>query len=60
MNYLVFLIDVNECLSFPCENGGSCTDEVNGYSCQCQPGYFGDQCHTGKGILYLIQSLKPT
>ncbi|CAH3179809.1 unnamed protein product, partial [Porites evermanni] len=26
--------------------GGSCTDQVNGYACICQPGYAGAQCQT--------------
>ncbi|XP_072036040.1 protein tolkin-like [Amphiura filiformis] len=26
---------VNECLSNPCENGGTCVDEENGYHCIC-------------------------
>ena len=25
-----------------CENGGTCQDEVNGYTCQCAAGYEGD------------------
>ncbi|XP_022079402.1 adhesion G protein-coupled receptor L3-like [Acanthaster planci] len=38
-------IDTNECASSPCMNGGTCTDQVNGYSCYC-PGYSGSQCQT--------------
>jgi len=30
--------------SAPCFNNGSCTDEVNSYSCVCIPGYEGDHC----------------
>ena len=41
-------IDINECSSNPCLNGGSCTDQVNGYACSCQPGYAGAQCQTSK------------
>ena len=42
-------IDVDECVSGPCQNGGTCVDQVNGYLCQCAPGYTDLQCHTGKG-----------
>ncbi|VDI70405.1 Notch, partial [Mytilus galloprovincialis] len=37
---------INECASNPCENGGSCTDNVNGYTCTCVPGYIGTNCQT--------------
>lgn len=44
--YTLFLgnrceIEVNECLSQPCRNGGSCIDELNSFSCQCPPGITG-------------------
>ena len=42
------LTDINECDSSPCENGGTCEDEVNGYTCHCLSGYSGDHCQTGK------------
>jgi hypothetical protein len=39
--------DVDECASSPCQNGGSCTDDVNSYTCDCSPGYTGPECQTG-------------
>ncbi|XP_036374730.1 sushi, nidogen and EGF-like domain-containing protein 1 [Megalops cyprinoides] len=39
-------IDVNECMSYPCQNGGTCTDLTNSFSCQCMPGYTGLLCET--------------
>lgn len=45
-------IEVNECLSQPCRNGGSCVDELNSFSCQCPLGL--------TGILYVFtRLLKP-
>lgn len=41
-------VDINECDSSPCENGGSCEDEVDDYTCHCLAGYSGDHCQTGK------------
>ena len=41
-------IDIDECASNPCENGGTCTDEVNGYTCACEAGYTDDNCGTSK------------
>ena len=42
-----FLIDVDECASSPCQNGGTCVDVVNAYTCNCAPGFTGDNCETG-------------
>ena len=45
----VFLsTDVNECTSLPCNNGGTCVDGVNEYTCQCMAGYTGGDCQTSK------------
>ena len=30
----------------PCENGGTCTDLVNAYSCACVPGFTDANCTT--------------
>ncbi|XP_072047038.1 uncharacterized protein [Amphiura filiformis] len=38
--------DTNECTSTPCLNGGQCVDDVNGYECQCLPGWTGQICET--------------
>ena len=37
-------IEINECLSMPCGNGGLCHDDVNGYRCSCPAGYQGSTC----------------
>ncbi|KAM8874516.1 sushi, nidogen and EGF-like domain-containing protein 1 isoform 2-T2 [Spinachia spinachia] len=39
-------IDVNECASRPCQNGGTCEDQINSFLCHCPPGYTGSQCET--------------
>ena len=44
---LLTFVDVDECSSNPCQNGGSCTDAVNSYSCSCVAGYTGTTCETG-------------
>ena len=39
--------DINDCDPIPCNNGGACTDKVNGYTCTCVVGYTGTNCQTG-------------
>ena len=34
-------VNVDECASAPCVNGGACVDVVAGYVCNCVPGYQG-------------------
>lgn len=40
-------IDIDECAGSPCLQG-HCTDQVNGYICECILGYSGNRCDTGK------------
>ena len=32
----------------PCLNGATCVDQVNSFVCQCQAGFTGSYCETGK------------
>ena len=36
--------DIDECASSPCQNGGTCVDDVNSYNCNCDVGYSGANC----------------
>ena len=40
-------LDIDECASDPCDNGGNCTDGENGYTCTCEDGYVGADCEYG-------------
>ena len=31
-------------------NGTTCNDQINGYTCECYPGYTGSDCETGNYI----------
>lgn len=44
---ILFSIDINECLSQPCQNGGTCSDDINGYICTCLNGFAGANCDFG-------------
>ncbi|XP_037706510.1 sushi, nidogen and EGF-like domain-containing protein 1 isoform X5 [Choloepus didactylus] len=39
-------LDVDECASQPCRNGGACTHGVNSFSCRCPAGFGGPTCET--------------
>lgn len=46
--FLLSELDINECASTPCQNGGTCVDKVNGFSCKCVAGFTGENCETGR------------
>ncbi|KAM4615128.1 protein crumbs homolog 2a [Polymixia lowei] len=37
-------VNIDECESEPCQNGGTCEDQINGYICTCSAGFTGDTC----------------
>lgn len=37
-------IEIDECMSQPCENGARCTDLINDFRCDCPRGFFGKRC----------------
>ncbi|CAH1256440.1 NOTCH2 [Branchiostoma lanceolatum] len=38
--------DDDQCISAPCQNGATCQDRLNSFTCQCAPGYNGTLCET--------------
>ncbi|MFT3771512.1 MAG: calcium-binding EGF-like domain-containing protein [Minicystis sp.] len=36
--------NIDDCASNPCQNGGTCTDGVNSYTCACPAGFTGTNC----------------
>ncbi|CAL9701803.1 unnamed protein product [Knipowitschia caucasica] len=45
--------NINECASSPCLNGGTCTDEVNQFSCVCAKGWAGVTCQSPVPTFFL-------
>ena len=56
-NMLLYLSDINDCNPDPCENGATCSDEVNDYNCTCMAGFFGKNCSQGKILHIIFQSI---
>lgn len=52
----IFVVDIDECPSMPCDNGGVCTNMPGSFSCDCTgTGYEGATCITGRFLLvYLL------
>ena len=50
-----FVTDIDDCSPNPCDNGATCTDLVNSYSCTCVPGYTGHDCQTGTSLSILVK-----
>lgn len=47
-------MDVDECSSAPCANGGECVDLVDGFKCICPIGYTGSQCQVSRDLSQFI------
>lgn len=43
--------DNDECTSYPCQNNGTCVNNVGSYSCECLEGWMGDVCEIGNELL---------
>ena len=39
---LIYFVDVDECLTSPCDDNGECTNNVGNFTCECSIGYSGN------------------
>ena len=46
-------VNIDECESMPCQNGGTCSDQINSYDCTCQQGFDGTYCQGRKYQIYI-------
>ena len=52
-----FYIDIDECKTKPCINGGKCENLPGSYRCNCRSGFMGYHCQTGNGIEFFCVCL---
>ena len=52
LDWNFFFVDIDECASHPCQNGGTCHDDINSFTCTCIPGYEGDTCQIGNNLQF--------
>ena len=48
-------IEINECQSHPCQNGGTCIDLVGHYICSCPPGTLGMCAHIQEKPMFITK-----
>ena len=46
---ILHVSEINECESSPCIHG-NCSDHISYYACDCEAGYNGSDCQTGKSF----------
>lgn len=47
-SFFPLILDIDDCESVPCKNNATCIDYIDEFSCQCSPGYYGDNCTESK------------
>lgn len=48
MILIFYSLDINECKSNPCQNGGFCENTNGFYQCRCADGWMGQNCQIGR------------
>ncbi|XP_033740047.1 lactadherin-like [Pecten maximus] len=45
-SFSINIREQDQCKNNPCEHGGTCTDDLNKFTCSCPKGYGGDRCES--------------
>ena len=56
----IVIAEIGDCSKKPCQNGGVCVDQGDGYLCDCVLGYTGDDCETGSSLFNFVLLKKST
>ena len=56
MSMFNVIVDPDRCASNPCANGGTCTNSVSHFCCDCAAGFTGDTCDEGMILLQVNPS----
>ena len=51
-------VNIDECASYPCSNGGTCVDGIYSYACVCPAGYRGQCKDLVNNILEIAQEIQ--
>ena len=52
----LIIADIDDCAVQPCQNGATCIDAVNDYTCNCVDGYTGKNCSIGKNRVSVLSN----
>ena len=50
LNIHLCITDIDECTSSPCQNGATCNNGRNLYTCSCAAGFYGTYCERGNEL----------
>ena len=48
LTFDLVVVVAHTCQSNPCQNGGTCVDEIQRYECRCPSGWGGVNCELGR------------
>ena len=57
--FILFLLVATQCASFPCYNDGICSEDGQGFTCECPAGFDGPRCEVEGIFIYLLFYLLP-
>lgn len=55
MIHVIIVLDINDCSSHPCLNGGICVDEIQQFTCNCASGFTGRNCENGSEMFVILK-----